>query len=99
MADATGPLPQWTQLGGVGSGTFEAPDPAGVMWRLWAVDDPFPRGYRLAPRDDLSNANFITGDHGLYHALDTAGMRIAGDAIRAVLGDSSASTKKGRDAS
>jgi hypothetical protein len=86
-AYANGPLPQWTQLGGYGSGTFEAPDPTGVMWRLWAVDDPapgdpFPRGYRLAPRDDLDNINFVTGEHGLYHALDTAGMRIAGDAIR-----------------
>lgn len=46
------------------------------------TSDPFPRGYRLAPCNDLGNINFITGDHGLYYALDTAGMRIAGDAIR-----------------
>lgn len=86
-AYANGPLPLWTQIGGIGSTIFEAPDPGGTMWRLWAVDDPapadpFPRGYRLAPCDDLDNINFITGEHGLYHTLDTAGLRIAGDAIR-----------------
>jgi hypothetical protein len=69
-------------------GPYEATDPHGAVWRLWAVDsppadDPFPAGYRLAPRDDLANVNFISDHGGLYHALDTAGLRIAGDAVRA----------------
>jgi hypothetical protein len=69
-------------------GPYEATDPHGVAWRLWAAgsppaDDPFPAGYRLAPRDDLANVNFISDHGGLYHALDMAGLRIAGDAVRA----------------
>ncbi|GAA3878291.1 hypothetical protein GCM10022243_48740 [Saccharothrix violaceirubra] len=77
------PLPQWEPIGGIGSGVFEAPDPEGSMWRLWAVDDPdpgapFPRGYRLARCDDLDDSDFISGEHGLYYVLDTAGMRITG---------------------
>jgi len=81
-----GPLPQWTAI--KWGGPYEAIAPDGTIWRLWAVDappddDPFPVGYRLAPRDDLGNVNFITGDGGLYQALDMAGLRIAGDAVRA----------------
>lgn len=83
---AAGPLPQWTlvQYGG----PYEATDTRGVSWRLWKVDsppadDPFPAGYRLAPRDEPGNVNFITGEHGLYYALDMAGLRIAGGAVRA----------------
>lgn len=81
-----GPLPQWTPVGH--GGPWEAADPHGRMWHLWHVDsppadDPFPAGYRLAPYDDLGNVSYITAEHGLYHALDTAGLRIAGDAVRA----------------
>jgi hypothetical protein len=84
----TGPLPQWTQVGGTGRDVFEAVDPSGGVWRLWAVavpsgDDPFPPGYRLARRDDPRNINFITARGGLYFALDDAGLRIAGEAVRA----------------
>jgi hypothetical protein len=83
--DASGPLPQWTAV--KPGGPYEAAGDHGTTWRLWAVDtppadDPFPAGYRLAPRDDPGNVNYITREHGLYHALDMAGMRIAGDAIR-----------------
>ncbi|MEU1071572.1 MULTISPECIES: hypothetical protein [unclassified Streptomyces] len=89
MSYADGPLPQWTLVGDYGSGTYEAEDPHGVSWRLWLVeqpasDDPLPPGYRLAPRDapGVSPA-FITRKHGLYFAMDKAGMQIAGDAVRA----------------
>jgi hypothetical protein len=82
----SGPLPLWTaiKLGG----PYEAVDPVGTTWRLWAVysptaDDPFPAGWRLAPQDDLGNVSFISGIGGLYHAMDMAGLRIAADAVRA----------------
>jgi hypothetical protein len=81
-----GPLPRWTPI--TLSGPYEAPDPDGRVWRVWRVDvpgpgDPFPVGWRLAPRDDLGNINFIPGDGGLYSVLDLAGLRIAADAVRA----------------
>jgi hypothetical protein len=81
-----GPLPQWTPLGY--GGPWEATSPDGKAWRRSAVSmppagDQFPAGYRLAPHDDLGNVSYITGEHGLYHALDMAGLRIAGDAVRA----------------
>lgn len=84
---ARGPLPQWEQIGGYGSGTYETKDPHGTVWRLWLVEQPaqedsLPPGYRLAPRDDQTNPVFVTREHGLYHALDTAGMQIAADVIR-----------------
>lgn len=83
-----GPLPQWAQIGGYGSDTFEAKDPHGTVWRLWLVKQPangdrLAPGYRLAPRDNPTDPSFVTAEHGLYHALDTAGMRIAADAVRA----------------
>ncbi|ONK13232.1 hypothetical protein [Streptomyces sp. MP131-18] len=88
MSYTHGPLPQWDAVGGYGSGTFEAGDPHGAVWRLWLVErpadsDPLPPGYRLAPRDNLTNPTFVTREHGLYYAMDAAGMRIAADAVRA----------------
>ncbi|RNG26247.1 hypothetical protein [Streptomyces botrytidirepellens] len=88
MSHAHGPLPQWDIIGGYGSGTYEAEGSNGIVWRLWLVErpvdgDPLAPGYRLAPRDNLISATFISGEHGLYHALDQAGMRIAADAVRA----------------
>ncbi|MFJ1650076.1 hypothetical protein ACIOC2_01410 [Streptomyces sp. NPDC088337] len=82
-----GPLPQWDPVGGYGSGVYEAKGPHGVVWLLRLVEqpgdgDPLPPGYRLAPRDDQSNPAFIIREHGLYHALDAAGMQIAADAVR-----------------
>lgn len=79
---SNGPLPQWNIVGGYASGTYEAEDPHGVVWRLWLVeqpadDDRLPSGYRLAPRGTLATPVFITREHGLYRALDEAGMRIA----------------------
>lgn len=81
----TGPLPEWTMAGY--GGPYEADDPHGVTWRLWHVPepapgDPHPAGYRLAPVGDLAAAEYVTAEHGLYHALDMAGMRIAADAVR-----------------
>jgi hypothetical protein len=82
-----GPLPQWEQPHGVGSAVFESAAPDGRRWRLWAVDEPssdaFPPGYRLAPVDDVNAVAYITAEHGLYFALDTAGLRVAADAVRA----------------
>ncbi|MFD3664572.1 hypothetical protein ACFWVF_28930 [Streptomyces sp. NPDC058659] len=88
MSYTRGPLPEWDVVGGYGSGTFEARDPHGTVWRLWWVEQPaegdlLPPGYRLAPRDNLDNPRFVTGEHGHYHALDTAGMQIAATAVRA----------------
>lgn len=83
---ATGPLPQWTMTGY--GGPYEATGPNGVTWRLWHVEnppagDPHPAGYRLAPVNDPSvPAEYVTAEHGLYYALDMAGMRIAADAVR-----------------
>jgi hypothetical protein len=82
----TGPLPQWRT--GKPGGQYEATAPDGTAWRLWHVDfppprDPLPAGYRLAPCDDLGNIIFISGERGLYHALDMAGLRIAASAVRA----------------
>lgn len=90
MSYVHGPLPQWEIVGDYGSGTYEAEDPHGLVWRLWLVErpgsgDPLPPGYRLAPRDDLADPTFITQAHGLYHALDKAGMQIAADVVRADL--------------
>lgn len=86
MSNSDGPLPQWRALGH--GGPWEAVGDDGRAWRLWAVDeppadDPFPAGYRLAAADELANVNYISDEGGLYHALDMAGMRIAGDAVRA----------------
>jgi hypothetical protein len=69
-------LPEWEHVGGFG-GFYEAEDRHGTVWRLWLVEhpghgDPFPPGYRLAPRNDLSSRTYITKEHGLYHAIDTA---------------------------
>jgi len=85
---ARGPLPQWELIGGFGSGTYEAEAPDGAVWRLWLVEqpstgDPLLPGYRLAPRDNPTDPTYITPEHGLYHALDLAGLRIAGSAVRA----------------
>ncbi|MFI7096824.1 hypothetical protein [Streptomyces lydicus] len=82
-----GPLPQWELIGGFGSDTYEAVDPDGMTWRLWLVEqpnaeDPLPPGYRLAPRDNPTDPTYITAAGGLYHALDLAGLRIAGTAVR-----------------
>lgn len=82
----TGPLPQWRM--DKPGGPYEATAPDGTTWRLWHVDspppdDPFPAGYRLAPRDDPGSINFVDGEGGLYHVLDMAGLRIAADAVRA----------------
>jgi hypothetical protein len=60
-------------------GPYEATDPGGTVWRLSLAEG----GWLLAPRDEPDKAEFITGEHGLYHALDMAGLRIAGDAVRA----------------
>lgn len=81
------PLPQWEPIGGFGSGTYEAKDPGGAVWRLWLVeqpstDDPLLPGYRLAPRDNPTDPAYITAEHGLYYALDLAGMQIASVAVR-----------------
>lgn len=83
-----GPLPQWNRVGGYGSGVYEASDPSGTAWRLRlvkeaAAQDGFGVGYRLAPRDTPEQTSFITSQHGLYYALDMAGMQIAADAVRA----------------
>lgn len=83
-----GPLPQWEPIGGYGSGTYEATDPHGSVWRLWLVErpaanDPLPPGYRLTLRDDPADPACITAEHGLYHALDLAGMRIASRSVQA----------------
>lgn len=82
-----GPLPQWSTVGGFG-GFYTAEDPQGVTWRLWRVEQPaandnLPAGYRLAPLDGSASPVFVTGEYGLYRALDIAGMRIAEDAVRA----------------
>ncbi|MFC9505344.1 hypothetical protein [Streptomyces sp. NPDC057002] len=79
-----GPLPAWDIVGS----EYEAVTGDGVVWRLWEVtrpadDDPHPAGYRLAPRDDLTDPMFITGKSGLYHALDLAGVRIASPEVQA----------------
>lgn len=73
---------RWTVVGEYGSEIYEASDPRGVVWRLSRLEgldetDPFPAGYLLEPRDEPGNVNFITGEHGLYGA-----MQIAGDVIR-----------------
>lgn len=81
-----GPLPQWTQIGGWGSGVFEATAPDGVVWRLTPAAAPegeLISGWFLAPRDSESPETFITREHGLYFALDMAGMQIAADEVRA----------------
>jgi len=83
-----GPLPQWEPIGGYGTGTYEATAPNGIVWRLWLVEhpadnDPLPPGYRLAPRDNPTDPAHITAEHGLYHALDLAGMQIASRAVQA----------------
>lgn len=88
MSYTRGPLPEWDAVGDYGSGTFEAEDPHGTVWRLWWVETPadgdlLPPGYRLAPRDNLDNPRFVTGENGLYRALDTAGMQIADTVVRA----------------
>ncbi|MFF7415399.1 hypothetical protein [Streptomyces lydicus] len=87
MSYANGPLPQWEMANGY-SGTYEAEDPHDVVWRLWLVEqpadgDPLPPGYRLAPRDNLANVTYITQEHGLYHAIDVAGLQIAADSTKA----------------
>ncbi|MGY3677355.1 hypothetical protein [Streptomyces sp. TE33382] len=87
MSYTRGPLPEWDVVGGYDSGTFEAEDLHGTVWRLWCVEQPahgdsLPPGYRLAPRDNLDNPRFVTAEHGLYRALDTAGMQIAATAVR-----------------
>lgn len=84
MSDGRGPLPQWDIVGR----EYEAKDAHGTVWRLWLVeqpadDDPLPPGYRLAPLGDPTSPTFVTGQHGLYHALDMAGMQISADAVRA----------------
>ena len=76
---STGPLPEWTMARY--GGPHEAVSPAGVTWRLWRAAE-HPAGYRLAPVDNLAAAEYVTAEHGLYYALDMAGMRIAADAVR-----------------
>lgn len=88
MSYTRGPLPQWDIVGGYGSGVYEAEDPRGVIWRLWLVeqptrDDPLPSGYRLAPRESPSRPTYLSSQHGLYRALDEAGMQIASAAVHA----------------
>ncbi|MER6109331.1 hypothetical protein [Streptomyces hirsutus] len=83
-----GPLPQWNPIGDYGSGIYEAADPHGTVWQLWRVEqpaagDPLPPGYRLAPLDNPVDPAFVTAENGLYFALDTAGMHIAADDVRA----------------
>lgn len=65
-----GPLPQWRMS--KPGGPYEATAPDGIIWRLWHGGSP--AGWRLAPRDNPGSAVFITGDHGLYFALDMAGL-------------------------
>lgn len=82
-----GPLPQWRQIGGFGSKTFEATDPSGMVWRLWREPkDDTPSGpprYRLAPVSDLHNFQQLKHERGaLYNVLDIAGLRISAGAVR-----------------
>ncbi|MEU5660042.1 hypothetical protein ABZ802_31155 [Streptomyces sp. NPDC047737] len=79
---SVGPLPQWNIIGTHSDRVYEATDPHGVVWRLWLVEQPadgdeLPPGYRLAPHGTQATPLFITRKHGLYRALDEAGMRIA----------------------
>lgn len=83
---ADGPLPQWRAA--EPEGTYEATAPDGIAWWLWheaapPPGDQFPPGYRLAPVEDPLNFSYVTDQGGLYLALDLAGMRLAGDAVRA----------------
>lgn len=78
MTEPGSPLPQWRQVDGVGSGLFETEDHHGVTWRLTRS----PNGWSLAPRDEPGEDCNITAEHGLYYALDIAGLRISGDAVR-----------------
>lgn len=87
MSDRTGPLPQWTPIDLV-AGVYEATGDGGRAWRLRAVYDSDqvdarPVRYLLAPHDGLTRAETITAEHGLYFALDIAGMRIASEAVSA----------------
>ena len=87
LANRTGPLPQWTPIDMV-QGVYETTAPNGTVWRLIAVYasdavDAHPNGYTLVALDVPNQPETITAAHGLYHALDAAGMRIAADAIRA----------------
>jgi hypothetical protein len=80
-----GPLPQWTEVGGIGSGVFEATAPDGIVWLLVAEEaqgDQRVRAWLLSPRDVLSDVDIITAEHGLHRALDMAGLRIASEAVR-----------------
>lgn len=71
-----GPLPQWEIIA---PGIYEAAGDRQQRWRLWSAAPD----YRLAPVDDLADAEIITAAKGLYYAMDLAGMRIAKDAVRA----------------
>ncbi len=64
---------RWRRIGGWASETYETTDTEGVVWRLWLVKDPegtdpFPAGYRLAPRDEPEDVHFITREHGSQYA-------------------------------
>lgn len=88
MSAGRGPLPQWNMVGDHSTGIYEAVDPHGTIWRLWLVEepcpaDPHPPGYRLTPRGGRAAPTFITSEHGLYHAMDMAGMQIAASAVKA----------------
>lgn len=80
-----GPLPSWKTV--VNPGVYEATAPDGTVWRLRDAGppppDPHTAGYLLAPRDHPDLAEPVSGAHGLFHAFDIAGMRIAADAVRA----------------
>jgi hypothetical protein len=71
----SGPLPQWTTI--EWGGPYEMTGPDGTVWRLSLAEG----GWLLAPRDEPDKAEFITGEGGLYEALDIAGLRITGDGL------------------
>jgi hypothetical protein len=81
-ASKSDPLPQWQIVGTIDDGVLESTDAAGTVWRLWWVEvppphDPYPQGYRLAPRDEPIEANFISGEHGPYFAMRQGSLRVA----------------------
>lgn len=80
-------LPVWTPIWTGQTYRYEAVDSRGRAWRLWFADggepgDPFPRGWRFAPVDELDQLNFL--EHvGGGRDFDRAAMRIDAHATAA----------------
>ena len=91
-------LPVWTPISTGVDIIYEAVDSRGRMWRMWFVeddapDDPFPPGWRFAPADAPSQANFL--EHvGGGREFDTAALRIDANEV---IGDSGFRCRMGLD--